>query len=184
MTKRQKLYALIPIFLVAVLFNKCYIQQPIQDTQIEGTRVIEVITQRVKQGIAGAGRTPEPNLSPDGPGPQRPAVHVYVPPEGKVIIKNGKVKFKDFGFTFHPGMDYGLAGNGKLSVGLDAKIVYAWRFGLNVGVVGLTKIDYISPAAGVSYSLAGHSFLLNTELDFKYAPRYYVPVWVGLRWNF
>lgn len=117
----------------------------------------------------------------------------YIPPEATVIItpKDKTQKLTDivnisiqdkFGFSLEPGLDVALAPAG---IGLDFKLLYAWKFGAEVGFDEYVyPVDAFSPTLGLSYRLDRYSMLKNTELKLSYAPLLRIPLSFGIRVNF
>lgn len=80
---------------------------------------------------------------------------IYIPVEGKVEIINNKIKIKSFGLTSRLGLQLSTF---PVLWGVDMKVVYWNRLGLNLGYLdkGLTVT--------MSYKLDKVPFITNTEL--------------------
>lgn len=118
---------------------------------------------------------------------------IYVPSEGSIEIKPKdpdkeledviEVKVKWYGLTFKPGFQIGLL---DTSFGLDFKLAYMNRLGLNTGLLIFPRgagAASLSPTAGFSYRLDRFRFIDNTEVMCVYSPLFLIPVNCGLRIN-
>ena len=115
----------------------------------------------------------------------------YIPPEGSVTITpKDKTKtlddlitvhYKEMGFTLEPGIE--CSGSLYFNCGIDAKLVFLYRFGAGVGLVGGNNALFrIAPDAFLSYRL-DKIHLRNTEAILTYTLFSKIPVGVGLRIN-
>ena len=114
---------------------------------------------------------------------------IYVPSEGKVEIitrdptKNLEdvvdIKVKRWGLAFRPGLQLGMF---PLGIGLDAKVLFINRVGLNGGLI-YTSDKTISPTATISYKLDRVPLIQNTELFIGYRPLGTIPLILGIRGN-
>lgn len=122
---------------------------------------------------------------------QRTDTTPYIPPEGKVIITPKdptksindviKIHYQRYGFTFEPGIQTVLFAEPNL--GFDVKVIYARRFGLNVGfVAGRNLSVLVSPTVSMSYRL-DQIHLPNTEAFIGYVPLDKFTIQTGFRIN-
>jgi hypothetical protein len=152
---------------------------------------------RIENNVPGQGITiKNPSklkvLLPHIPLVQQPKViDRYVPPEGSVTITPVnpsksiddlvKIYYQTIGWTFEPGIQTLLLQEPNL--GLDAKIFYAYRFGLNVGFVAGPGLNLgITPDVSVSYRL-DQVHLRNTEVFVGYVPLTSIAFQMGFRIN-
>ena len=115
---------------------------------------------------------------------------VYVPPEGYVKIKPKdpektledvvEVKIKWYGLTLKPGLQFGML---NIGYGLDFKLAYINRFGLNTGflIIPNRQTHTITPSLGLSYRLDRLPLISNTEAQCAYTPLSLIPINCGLR---
>lgn len=116
----------------------------------------------------------------------------YVPPEGYTTIESrvpGKsvedlIRIRRHEFGIFPG-EFGIQTSFlRPSIGLDTKVVFLGRWGLNVGVLGSSHFDYyISPTASISYRLDRLPHIHNTELWVGFVPLSRYTIQTGLRIN-
>ena len=114
----------------------------------------------------------------------------YVPPEGKIVIKPKdpskkledlvEVNYKWYGLSFRPGLQLAII---PMGLGLDAKLIFVNRFGLNAGGIFLIQSRTITPTLGLSYRLDKIKFIYNTEFQCSYIPIGLIPVACGVRVN-
>lgn len=118
-------------------------------------------------------------------------INKYIPPEGNITITPKdptksiddlvKIHYQEIGWTFEPGLE--LSGNLYYSYGVDAKLFYAYRFGLGAGLVGGSNVTtLLSPDIFVSYRL-DQIHLRNTEAIVTYVPAAKIPFGLGVRIN-
>lgn len=145
---------------------------------------------RLGPGGAAAGRV-DGHGGEDSGGPHED--RTYLPPEARVVVtpKNPKDKLEDvvnirisgsWGPAFEPGLDLVML---PLGVGLDAKVFYYGRLGLEVGGEKYFVLSKrTSPTVGVSYHLDWIPLMRNTELKISYAPLSDTAISAALRLSF
>lgn len=111
---------------------------------------------------------------------------IYVPSEGGIQIKTkggkrleevAEVRVKNIGFVFRPGVQVSI----PVSYGIDSKVFFWNRLGLNLGFIYTNPIFY--PTVSISYKLDRLRILVNTEVFIGQQILNPLGLYVGLRIN-
>jgi hypothetical protein len=194
MTKRQKLWALVPISLVIFWLSGLFIPKQVIEPEeiIVGSRVIEEYNKHRNDPNWNPQRRPGPIKRKPIDNSETPVVR-YVPPEGRVEVRPKdptktldelvEIKIKWYGLTLKPGMAWGLLPS---AFGMDLKLAYLGRIGAEFGISkqgSIYDLYGLTPRLSLSYRLDRIKFIQNTELYVGWTPLGRYPAEVGLRWN-
>lgn len=177
---------------IALLWSYRRIRKEVERNYLIGSSLLHLSPRNVRLSPpAASGLAPRPDnrsaaespAETDGP---------YVPPEGSVeiSIKDPSkklsdvvtVKYKTWGLTLEPGLDFAAA---PFGMGLDVKWLYYKKFGIETGVLYFADpFNKYSASLSASYRLDYYSLLKNTEFVVGYASNSPILGWVGIRINF
>lgn len=177
---------------LALVWSYRRIRKEVDRNYLIGSSLLHLSPRNVRlpgplAGPAGSqGATSLPGTAPI------PASQPYVPPEGSVTITPRDpsktldevvtVKYKTWGLTLEPGLDFAAA---PFGMGLDVKWLYYKKFGIETGALYFADpFNKYSASLSASYRLDYYSLLKNTEFVVGYASNSPILGWVGIRINF